>query len=219
MQLKIDPNLKEIWPKAALLVLTYQVTVKKSSSELLRYREEVLQKIMESYQMADIVTIPAVQATREAYKALGKSPSSYRNAAEAMIRRIVKGNGLYTINNVVEINNIISVSTGFSVGSYDLANLTGEIVWQKAAEAEKYQGIGKELLNVANLPTLYDDQGAFGNPTSDSQRGMIQAGERQVASVVYSFSGVSDLEKIAADYRVLLENYSDAENIQSEIIQ
>lgn len=37
-----------------------------------------------------------------------------------MLRRIVKGNGLYKINNVVEVNNIIFITTEYSVRSYVL---------------------------------------------------------------------------------------------------
>jgi len=42
-----------------------------------------------------------------------------------MLRQIIKGNGLYQINNVVEINNLILVTTGQSIGSYDVEHLTG----------------------------------------------------------------------------------------------
>lgn len=42
-----------------------------------------------------------------------------------MLRQIIKGNGLYQINNVVEIDNLILVTTGQSIGSYDVEQLTG----------------------------------------------------------------------------------------------
>lgn len=45
-----------------------------------------------------------------------------------MLRRIVKSNGLYHINNVVEINNLISVSSGYSIGSYDVSQLQGDVI-------------------------------------------------------------------------------------------
>lgn len=44
-----------------------------------------------------------------------------------MLRQIIKGNGLYQINNVVEINNLILVTTGQSIGSYDVEQLTGNL--------------------------------------------------------------------------------------------
>ena len=58
---------------------------------------------------------------------MGKEPSRYRVSSEALIRRILQGKGLYRINNVVDTNNLISIETGYSVGSYDLENLHGNI--------------------------------------------------------------------------------------------
>lgn len=72
------------------------------------------------YAMGDIEEFPHVLSTRGVYKKLGKSSSQYRNVSEDMLRQIIKGNSLYQINNVVEINNLILVTTGQSIGSYDV---------------------------------------------------------------------------------------------------
>ena len=37
-----------------------------------------------------------------------------------MLRRIIKQKGLYQINNIVDINNYMSISSGYTVGSYML---------------------------------------------------------------------------------------------------
>lgn len=78
--------------------------------------------------MDTIAKHPHIAATRQAYKALGASPHEHRNAAEAMLRRVVKQAGLYHINNVVEVNNLISISSGYAIGSYDLDQLQGQVV-------------------------------------------------------------------------------------------
>lgn len=201
---------------AKLLILKYKVDVEKSSKELLNVIEDKLTKLESEYNTEDISSIPAVFNTREAYKVLGKSPSSYRNAAEAMLRRIVSGKGLYRINNIVDINNLVSISTGYSIGSYDVENLNGEIIWKKAEKDEHYKGIGKDLINVENLPTLYDEVGAFGNPTSDSSRAMISSGVKEVISVVYSFSGDKDFKDIESYYKELLSKFCNVNDITVE---
>ena len=38
---------------------------------------------------------PSIAATRQVYKALGKDPSRYRPASEALIRRLLQGKSLY----------------------------------------------------------------------------------------------------------------------------
>lgn len=206
-------------PGAMLGVVRYVVDVKKSDERLLGYFDKTVKEIGSRYEMSEIAEIPHIRETREAYKALGKSPSQYRNAAEAMLRRIVKGNGLYKINNVVEINNLISIRSGYSVGSYDKHALKGEIELRPAPAGERYEGIGKSNLNIENLPVLFDEEGAFGNPTSDSKRAMIQEGKREVMSVIYAFHlEQEELEKWLAEYRKLLEQFTDATAIQTEII-
>lgn len=206
-------------PGAMLGVVRYVVDVKKSDERLLSYFDKTVKEIGSRYEMSEIAEIPHIRETREAYKALGKSPSQYRNAAEAMLRRIVKGNGLYKINNVVEINNLISIRSGYSVGSYDKHALKGEIELRPAPAGERYEGIGKSNLNIENLPVLFDEEGAFGNPTSDSKRAMIQEGKREVMSVIYAFHlEQEELEKWLAEYRKLLEQFTDATAIQTEII-
>ena len=89
-----------------------------------------------------------IQSTRKAYKALGKDPNRYRCSAEAMCRRIAKERGLYDINNVVDITNFLSIASGYSMGTYDVAKITGDIVWKRAEEGTAYQGIGKEIKNL-----------------------------------------------------------------------
>lgn len=204
---KITNKLNELPIGASLLVLIYDINVKKSSVEVIDYMNETINDLENKYELSDITEIENIKNTREAYKYLGKSPSSYRNASEAMLRRIVKGNGLYHINNVVDIHNIISVKTGFSIGSYDLENLSEEIVWRSADKGEQYQGIGKNEINIEFLPTLYDEIGAFGNPTSDSQRAMIKNGKKRVMTVVYSFSEASELEEVATQFEKILDEF------------
>lgn len=219
MKINISNEVKSRVPYAALGVISYTVKVENCTPALLEYFEKKVSEIENKYEMADIAKMPHINETREAYKVLGKSPSQYRNAAEAMLRRIVKGHGLYRINNVVEINNLISVSSGYSIGSYDHAMLNGDIELRRAPAGEDYKGIGKAEVNIENLPVLYDAKGPFGNPTSDSQRAMIQNGEREVISFIYAFNQDKvDLEQWLEKYQKLLEVYTTASNIVVKII-
>lgn len=219
MKINISDEVKTRIPCVALGVINYIIKVEKSTPALLEYFEKTINEIENKYEMGDIANMPHINEAREAYKALGKSPSQYRNAAEAMLRRIVKGNGLYKINNVVEINNLISVSSGYSIGSYDHAKLNGDIELRRSPAGEDYQGIGKAEVNIENLPVLYDAKGPFGNPTSDSRRAMIQNGEREVINFIYAFNQDKvDLEQWLEKYQEILRKYTNASNISVEIV-
>ena len=135
-----------------------------------------------------------------------------------LIRRILQGKGLYRINNVVDTNNLISIETGYSVGSYDLENLHGNINFRIGNIGEKYQGIGKEMINIENLPVFADDFGAYGSPTSDSTRAMITEKSKDILTVLISFNGIEGLEKSIDIAKKYLTKYAGAEDIQSIIV-
>ena len=117
MTFTISPAIKQCWPETALGLLLYQVQVAPSSPQLLAQFDQTVASLAQQYTLDTIAKHPHIAATRQAYKALGASPHEHRNAAEAMLRRVVKQAGLYHINNVVEVNNLISISSGYAIGS------------------------------------------------------------------------------------------------------
>lgn len=211
MKITISEELKDRWPDTVLGILNYRAAVEKSGEDLLEYFDKKAEELAGAYHMEEIAQLPQIKYTREAYKALGKSPSECRNAAEAMLRRVVKGNGLYHINNVVECNNLISITSGYSIGSYDVSAVKGDVRLLWAPEGEHYKGIGKDSVNIGRLPVLYDGDGPFGNPTGDSRRAMITEGERDIVSIVYSFGGEDGLADTLEEYRKLLVKFHVAE--------
>ncbi len=213
MKITIDKKLHDLCPSIQLGILEYDVTVQKSDGSLQSVFDDSMAHI--DIEVADIAHIPSIAATRAAYKALGKSPSKYRNAAEAMLRRVVKQKGLYPINNIIDIQNRISVLTGFSIGSYDMDQLRGEVHLVRALPNAHYEGIGKQAVNIADLPVLQDEAGYFGNPTSDSQRAMVTLGKHRILTVIYAFTPLTD---VLALYQADLQTYTDAKIRRVEVI-
>lgn len=218
MNITISEEVKALCPGTALGILHYTALVQPSSPELLDAFEATVRELACQYEMSAIAKNPRIAATRQAYKALGKSPQEYRNAAEAMLRRVVKNTGLYHINNIVEINNLISITSGYSIGSYDVGGLTPPIELRRAEDGAHYGGIGKGSINIEHLPVLYDALGPFGNPTSDSRRAMIQEGEREIISVLYAFDGPEPLRPWLQQYADALERYCSVKNLETRIV-
>lgn len=218
MNITIAEELKEVWPGAALGILEYEAEVTKSSAALLNAFDGCIEELSDTYEMEDIAKIPHIDATRKAYKALGKNPSEYRNAAEAMLRRVVKSSGLYHINCIVEVNNLISIRSGYSIGSYDVDEIRGQVVWKAAEDGAHYAGIGKNSVNIGHIPTLHDDEGAFGNPSSDSQRAMIKEGKHRIMTVLYAFDGAADLAGWLDEFRGLLEKYCGVSEVRTSVL-
>src|SRR5260370_30695639 len=130
MQITIDAKLKAKCPGTALAGGTGSVEGGESPAALIqemKAREAEIQKLPFP---RGVLESPQIVATRAAYKALGKDPARYRGSAEALLRRVVAGKGLPQINSVVDVINLVSVESRLPIGLYNLAHVTGEIVFR-----------------------------------------------------------------------------------------
>jgi DNA/RNA-binding domain of Phe-tRNA-synthetase-like protein len=215
--LEIDPELRRQCPGVRVGCVCGSARVAPSPGELLQVLNA---RAGELASMAvDAAGYPEIAATRQAYKTLGKEPSRYRNSAEALLRRITSGKGLYFINNLVDINNLISLESLMPVGTYDLGKITSPVSFRAGKSGESYKGIGKDLLNIADLPVFADAEGAFGSPTSDSERAMITMATVKFAMMIISFSGSSSMSAWASRAMDLLASYAGGTDLQFEIVE
>lgn len=191
--IKIDSEMKRLWKNSALGCIQCKVQVEESSKELLKEIQDFSEELQKTiHNVPDIPKREEIAASRRAYRAFGKDPSRYRCSAEAMCRRIIQGKGLYHINNVVDCGNLFSIKTGYSLGIYDADKVGQEIIWRVAPEGTCYKGIGKDEINVEFLPVLEDENGPFGNPTSDSARTRVTEETKEILAVVFCFSEKRD---------------------------
>lgn len=219
-QLTIDKEMKAIWPCTRVGCFQYKVNVEKKNEDMWTYlKKDIFKKTKDAIFDYGVNDIPNVRESRLAYKAFGKDPSRYRVSSEALIRRIGQGKGLYEVNTVVDVNNLISIESGFSVGSYDTANIEDVLVFRTGKQGETYKGIGKENVNIENLPVLADEKGAIGSSTSDSERAMITENAKEVLTLIYSFSDNQDLEKALEYGKKYLEKYAGAMDVESWIVE
>jgi len=211
--------LKAKCPRTALGCVTARVEAAASPAALLqemKTRENEIQKLPFP---RGVLESPQVEATRKAYKALGKDPARYRGSAEALLRRVVAGKGLPQINAVVDAINLVSVDSRLPIGLYDLGHIVGEIVFRAGRAGETYKGIGKYDLNLEGLPLFADTVGPHGSATSDSERTMVTEATKQVLAVIISFSGAEGLERWAQRMSALLTQYAAGQEVEIRLIQ
>jgi DNA/RNA-binding domain of Phe-tRNA-synthetase-like protein len=130
--------------------------------------------------------VPGADAARDLYKALGLDPTKTRPSSEALLRRVLKGEALYTVNTLVDSVNYCSLRGQLPFGLYDLDRVEGEVVLRRGRAGESYEGIRKGTVNVDGRPVLVDARGPFGNPTSDSARTMITLSCARALVIVYA---------------------------------
>jgi len=218
MKVTIDPKLKAKCPRTALGCVTARVEAEAPPDGLrqeMKTREDEIQKLPFP---RGVLESPQIEATRKAYKALGKDPARYRGSAEALLRRVVAGKGLPQINAVVDAINLVSVESRLPVGLYDLGHATGEIVFRAGVAGETYKGIGKYELNLEGLPLFADAVGPHGSATSDSERTMVTAATKEVLAVIVSFGGPENLDRWTQRLGALLQQYASGTEIATNII-
>lgn len=196
----IDRTLKIV----NLNVIGYTLEVQnRKTQEVEELLNALIKEVKEEYKLEDIVKIPKLKVSRDAYKTLGIDPSRYRLATESLIRRIVKGKGLYRINDIVDLGNILSARTLRSVCVVDLDKIKGDIFITLGKKEDIYEGINRGIINITNMPVYQDAIGNFGTPTSDTMRTAVSDDTTKILIMIICFDQ-TDLEQ---DEQLLIDLY------------
>lgn len=216
---EISQKLAELVPSLRLSCIECDVEPEERNEELW---DEIVAKINllnETLKVEDISRIPAITASRKAYKVCGKDPARYRLSAEALLRRVVNRNELYQVNNVVDCLNLVSISTGFSIGGYDASKINGSAVFGIGEKDEPYEGIGRGELNIEFMPVFRDETGAFGTPTSDSVRTSVTENTTRFLMIIIDYGSEALLDEATQLAEKLLKKYAKATNFEIKTIE
>lgn len=218
MKIEIEQEIKDACPDMKIGLIRADVVNSETSDELWTEIEEAFRRIRESYELSWINKRPAIVANRNLYKRMGKDPNRYRVSSEALCRRVVKGMDLYRINTLVDLINLVSMCSGYSIGGFDADKIVGDMVTLGVGRHdEKFEGIGRGLLNVEGLPLYRDAVGGIGSPTSDEERTKITMSTVRLQMQINAFGEEMPLAD-TIDWSVsLLEKYASAENVQIDI--
>ncbi len=215
----IDKELLTVYPEIRLGLLNFHANVREPNEQFWAYMNtEVLPSVQSAIEGKEWSEIPGIRGSRLAYKAFGRNPGRYRVSSEALVRRVRRGDELYHVNSVVDVNNLISVKSGLSVGSYDISQIHGDVVFRKAMHGEGYSGIGKGFLDMENMLVLADDEGIFGSSMSDSTRAMVTDAAKDILVVIYCFENDIDLEALLNESRLAFERYALATDVETGMV-
>lgn len=212
---------KALAPDYRMLQIEADVTGSETPDALTAEITQLADSMRQVMKIADINRRPGIAATRAAYKRFGKDPNRYRPSQEQMSRRILKGLGLYVVNNLADAGNLLSLKCGCSLGVFDRDKIQGDtITLGRGRHDEPYTGIGRGDLNIENLPVIRDNAGGIGTPTSDNERTAVDTSTRHILITVNIYGG-SDMDdaEIDAEARRLLAGYCSAEDICSRIVR
>lgn len=214
IQIQISDKFRNVCPHFRGVAVRANVVNSPFEPKLWAYIENFTTQYRTQFTTESIKQMPAIEATRTAYKAFGKDPSRYRPSSEALIRRILKGQELYQINTLVDLINVASIDCGHSIGGFDVEKIAGDTLTLGVGEAnEPYEGIGKGPLNIEGLPMYRDALGGIGSPTSDHERTKITLDTREILMIVNGYFP-DDVLRGAELLATLAEQYASATDVR-----
>lgn len=218
-EVKISNELFTKVSDVELSCIECDVVLEEKSDTLWNEIQNKVKQLSTDLKVEEISKIPAISASRKAYKACGKDPARYRLSAEALLRRVIKRGEIYQINNVVDLLNLVSISTGFSIGGYDVNKIEGKAVFGIGEKDEPYSGIGRGELNIEYLPVFRDQKGAFGTPTSDSQRTAVSEDTIRFLMIIIDYESSEQINEATEIAIALLQKYAGSTNIEQKTIK
>ena len=217
--ISISEEIATACPDLHVLALSCDVCNSEPDERLWQEIADEEKAVRETVKLEQINKWLPIQATRQAYKRLGKDPNRYRPSSEALRRRILRELPLYKVDTLVDLINLVSIRSGYSIGGFDVDKIAGgSLVLGVGREGEIYHGIGRGELNIEGLPVYRDAVGGIGTPTSDEERTKIGLDTTHLLMIINGYSGLEGLEA-AGKYAVgLLSKYVSAINMEAELV-
>ena len=107
-----------------------------------------------------------------------------------------------------------SMLSGYSLGAFDSDKFSGDtLTLGIGRDGEPYEGIGRGLINIAELPVYRDNDGGVGTPTSDNERTKIGFETKHLTVLVNGYDGnEQNVSKTSELIIRLLKQYCNADN-------
>jgi len=185
----IDPAVAE---HVRLGLIEARHVIVRPASEALRAEIAALSAALrETHAGRELAQIEGLQPGRDLYKRMGIDPTRLRPSAEALLRRVLRGEEVPAVNALVDVGTLCSLDFLLPVGLHDLDAVRGALVLRRGRPIEMYEAIGKVYHSVEGRLVLADETGPCGSPTADSLRTMITPTTERCLMVIYAPSSLT----------------------------
>ena len=128
--------------------------------EALRAAEK---KVRNSLDLETYRDHPNIATLREIHRSFGNNPNKFPPSVQALLKRVLKGGDLPSINTLVDLYNVISLEHVISAGAEDIDAMTGDFRLTYAKGDEEFIALGEtENTPPAEGEIIYcDDHGVI----------------------------------------------------------
>jgi len=187
------------------------LSIQEKSPPLEALRDEIVRSVRERYTLEQVKDEPLFRAYRDFFWRVGVDPTKTRPASEALVRRILAGKMLPTINTAVYAYNLASIRTGIPIAAFDADTLGGDLSMRFAEEGEEFLGIGMATpVMLHKNQVILTDKGEIVAvyPYRDSDTTKITLATKRVHIVACGVPGV-EREKVRSAYELAVAHLQE----------
>ena len=143
MKYIIEKELFEKYPGLRIgVVVGKNLEIVYNKPELIALKSENVEKFLNYMDGKEILNEPNIEAWRETYRSFGVKPKKHQPTAEALLRRILKGEDLPNVNTAVDAYLAVELLYLLPIGGYDLSKIDGDIILRISQGKETFCPIG-----------------------------------------------------------------------------
>ena len=160
MRLTISDEVRGAFPELHLAYLEIrEMRIVRESEKVTELLREVSEKVCGEMTLESVKDRADYRAYRDFFWKQGVDPTKTRPAAEALVRRILKGSAIPRINDFVDAYNIASVETGVPIAAFDMEALDEGVTLRYSQKGEGFLGIGMEAGKVLDEKVMVMSSG------------------------------------------------------------
>lgn len=160
---RYDEELLKVFPKTvggAILAKGMSNTASPAALQEAFSNEQ--RRVIEQIGDTALSDLPSLAAWRRTFSAFGVSPTQYRSAPEALLRRLTKQGDIPSINALVDIGNLVSIRYGLPVAVMDSRDIVGGITVRFADGSEHYTELDSdEVKHPDRGEVIFADENAL----------------------------------------------------------
>lgn len=159
MEFRIDGDVLEKFPGLTIgVVIATGIDNLAASAKAAAFLEAQVGDVCRAWSIEQLDADPRIAAWRDAYRAFGAKPKKHRSSIENMIRMILDGAGVPSINSAVDVYNAISLKYVIPAGGDDLDHVAGDIRLTFATGDERFVSLnGSEVVTPKPGEVIYCD--------------------------------------------------------------
>jgi len=143
MRFTIDVGVLEQFPGLSIgVVLASGVDNSRGQERAAAILRDQAERVRSAWSRERLESDPRIAAWREAYRVFGAKPKKHQASIESLVRAILSGRPVPSINPVVDLYNAISLEHCIPVGGDDLDRVAGDIRLTIAAGDERFAPLG-----------------------------------------------------------------------------